>query len=203
MIIYASSSSIYGELGSRRSMSLKPQINPISVYSASKLSMELISKAYNYLYKIKFIGLRFFSVYGPWGRPDMFYYKFLDKFKAGKPIEIYNYRNHYRSFTYIDDVILNITKIINKFKTNKKKICEVFNIGNPQSIKLSKFILLIEKKLGRRSKKKYIKKHRADLLVTKCNVDREKRIFGHSVSVDLSDGLDKLISWHKSYYKWF
>tara|TARA_B100001123_G_scaffold414866_1_gene514821 strand:- start:1512 stop:2489 length:978 start_codon:yes stop_codon:yes gene_type:complete len=203
LIIYASSSSIYGEKGSKHSVSSKPQINPISVYSASKLSMELISKAYNYLYQIKFIGVRFFSVYGPWGRPDMFYYKFLDKLKAKKPIEIYNYGNHYRSFTYIDDVVLNLEKIINKFKLKKKKICEVFNIGNPSSIKLNKFISLLEKKLGKKAKKRYIKKHKADLLITKCNVIREKRIFDHSITVDLKSGLDNLIEWYKSYYKWF
>ena len=85
----------------------------------------------------------------------------------------------------------------------KEKICEVFNIGNPDSIKLNKFVSLLEKKLGKKAKKKYIKKHRADLLTTKCSIVRENKIFGHSIKVDLNTGLDNLISWYKHYYKWF
>ena len=114
LILYASSSSIYGEKGSKKSLSFKKQNDPISVYSASKLSMELISKVYNHLYNMNFIGIRFFSVYGPWGRPDMFYMKFLNKIRLNKTVHIYNKGMHYRSFTYIDDVILNLLKIIKK-----------------------------------------------------------------------------------------
>ena len=201
LIIYASSSSIYGEVGSKVSLSSRPQTNPISVYSASKLSMELISKAYNYLYKRNFIGIRFFSVYGPWGRPDMFYFKFLKSIRDDKPIEIYNFGNHYRSFTYIDDVILNLMKIINKFQNYKKSLCDVFNIGNPDSISLKKFIKVLEIKYGKKGNKKYMKKHPGDLIITKSAIKREKNIFNHEIKVSLNKGIEKLVNWHRSYYK--
>ncbi len=202
LIIYASSSSIYGEIGSKKSFSSVPQNKPISVYSASKLSMELISHAYNYLYKINFIGVRFFSVYGPWGRPDMFYIKLLQSIKKNKPIKVYNFGNHHRSFTYIDDVVLNLIRIINKFKNNKRPICDIYNIGNTKSIYLKKFINIIEKKMNKKSKKIYTKRSLGDLLTTKTNVNREKKMFGHETKVDLSDGIDELIKWFRSYYKY-
>tara|TARA_Y100000590_G_scaffold88179_1_gene98990 strand:+ start:3546 stop:4514 length:969 start_codon:yes stop_codon:yes gene_type:complete len=200
LIIYASSSSIYGESGSKMSISSKPQTNPISVYSASKLSMELISKVYNHLYKINFIGVRFFSVFGPWGRPDMFYLKYLMRTKRKTSIKIYNYGNHYRSFTYIDDVISNLLKIINKFK-NKKNICDVFNIGNPNSIYLKKFIKRIEKINKKIPNKIFIKKQLGDLSTTKANVKREEKLFNHQVKISLDKGIKNLISWFNSYYK--
>ena len=201
LIMYASSSSIYGEIGSKTSLSSQPQTNPISVYSASKLSMELISNAYHVLYKKNFVGVRFFSVYGPWGRPDMFYLKFLKNIKNNKSTEIYNFGNHYRSFTYIDDITLNLIKIINKFGDHKKKVCDVFNIGNPNSVSLKKFIKVLEAKYGKKGNKKYTKKHPGDLTITRSNVEREKNIFNHEIRVSLKEGVEKLVNWHRKYYK--
>ena len=201
LILYASSSSIYGETVSKSNLSSKPQTKPISVYSASKLSMELISNAYHFLYKKNFIGVRFFSVYGPWGRPDMFYLKFLKKIKLNKTVEIYNYGNHYRSFTYIDDVVLNLMKIINKFKNYNKSVCDVFNIGNPNSISLKKYIKVLEKVAGKKAEKKYIKKHPGDVTITRSNIRREKRIFNHQIKTTLNKGVEKLVNWYRLYYK--
>ena len=201
LILYASSSSIYGEINSKNSLSSKAQTNPASVYSASKLSMELISNAYHSLYKKNFIGVRFFSVYGPWGRPDMFYFKFLKNIKNNKLIEIYNFGNHYRSFTYIDDITLNLMKIINKFGNHKKRICDVFNIGNPNSVSLKKFIKVLEAKYGKKGNKKYTRKHPGDLTITRSNVEREKNIFNHEIRVSLKLGVEKLVNWHQKYYK--
>ena len=201
LIMYASSSSIYGEIGSKTSLSSQPQTNPISVYSASKLSMELISNAYHVLYKKNFVGMRFFSVYGPWGRPDMFYFKFLKNIKNNKSTEIYNFGNHYGSFTYIDDITLNLMKIINKFGNHKKRICDVFNIGNPNSVSLKKFIKILETKYGKKGNKKYTKKHLGDLTSTRSNVKREKKIFNHEIKVSLKKGVEKLVNWHRKYYK--
>ena len=199
LIIYASSSSVYGEVSSKKSISSKPQVNPISVYSASKLSMELISKVYNNQYNINLIGVRFFSVYGPWGRPDMFYMKYLNSIKSSKPIKIFNFGNHHRSFTYIDDVIFNLLKIINKFKN--KKVCEVFNIGNPNSIFLKNFIKALEKITKKKAKKVYINLQPGDLKTTKANILREKKIFKHETKTSLETGLRKLVDWYKNYYK--
>ncbi len=201
LIIYASSSSIYGEHGSKKSISSQTQNDPISIYSTSKLTMELISKVYNHLYKINFIGIRFFSVYGPWGRPDMFYLKFLRNIKLNKKIDIFNYGKHYRSFTYIDDVILNLVKIINKFGKKNTSICDVFNIGNPTSIHLKNLINIIEKKIGIKAKKRFIKKQPGDLTLTKSLITREKKIFGHQIKTNLNNGIDKLINWYNNYYK--
>ena len=201
LILYASSSSIYGEVGSKSILSSEPQTNPISVYSASKLSMELISKVYHSLYNINFIGVRFFSVYGPWGRPDMFYFKFLQRIKKNKSVEIYNFGNHRRSFTYMDDVVLNTIKLINKFMNNKKSVCDVFNIGNPQSVSLKNFIKVLEKISGKKAIKRYTKKHPGDLTITRSNVKREENIFNHEIKVNLNEGIKKLINWHKLYYK--
>ena len=201
LIMYASSSSIYGEVGSKMSLSSQPQTNPISVYSASKLSMELISNAYHSLYKKNFIGIRFFSIYGPWGRPDMFYFKFLKNIKNNKSTPIYNFGNHHRSFTYIDDVVLNLMKIINKFKNHKAVICDVFNIGDPKSISLKKFIRILETKYGKKGGKKYTRKHPGDITLTRTNVEREKKIFNHEIKVSLNRGIEKLINWYRSYYK--
>jgi len=201
LILYASSSSIYGEVGSKTSLSSQPQTSPISVYSASKLSMELISNVYHSLYKKSFVGIRFFSVYGPWGRPDMFYLKFLKNLKTNKSIEIYNFGNHHRSFTYIDDVVLNLMKIINKFKNRKKKICEIFNIGDPNSVSLKKFIKVLETVYGKVGNKKYTKKHPGDLIITRSNIKREKNVFNHEIKVSLNSGITKLVNWHRSYYE--
>ena len=163
--------------------------------------MELISNAYHVLYKKNFVGMRFFSVYGPWGRPDMFYFKFLKNIKNNKPTEIYNFGNHYRSFTYIDDITLNLMKIINKFGNHKKRICDVFNIGNPNSVSLKKFIKVLEAKYGKKGNKKYIRKHPGDLTITRSNVEREKNIFNHEIRVSLKMGVEKLVNWHQKYYK--
>ena len=201
LIMYASSSSIYGEIGSKTSLSSQPQTNPISVYSASKLSMELISNAYNSLYNLKFVGIRFFTVYGPWGRPDMFYYKFLKHIYNKKLIKIFNFGNHKRSFTYIDDVIDNLFRIINKFRNSKKSICEVFNIGNPNSIELKKFIKIIEDKVDRKALKKYTKKNLGEVTTTKANINRERKIFNHKIKVPVGKGVEKFIRWYQTYNK--
>ena len=150
---------------------------------------------------MKFIGVRFFSVYGPWGRPDMLYFKFLKNLKEKKSTEIYNFGNHHRSFTYIDDVVLNMMKIINKFRNHKKKICDVFNIGNPNSISLKKFIKVLETECDKKGNKKYTKKHAGDLIITRCNIKREKKIFNHEINVPLNKGIKKFINWHRSYYE--
>lgn len=201
LILYASSSSIYGENFSEVSLSTKTQNNPISIYSASKLTMELISKSYNAIHKLKFVGIRFFTVFGPWGRPDMFYFKLVKSIYKNKQINIFNFGNHKRSFTYIDDTIDNIIKIVNKFKSKKGNVCEVFNIGNPQSTNLKKFINIVEKKLNRKAKKKYIGRNIVEVIKTQANIHRERKIFSHKIKFNLNSGIEKFIAWYKTYNK--
>jgi len=197
LLLFASSSSVYGE--KKKSFSHLPQTKPVSVYAVSKLSMELLSNVYNSIYGLNILGLRFFTVFGPWGRPDMAYYKFTKSIIKNKAIEIYNKGNHARSFTYIDDVINNIFLILKKYRKVKSIKFDVFNIGNPRSISLMKFIKVLEKKLKIKAKKKYIKKQLGDVLVTYSNLKREKKLFRFKFSKNLEKGMDNFVNWFKKY----
>ena len=199
VLLFASSSSVYGEKGEKKSSNSSVD-KPISVYSASKISMELISNVYSKIYNINLIGLRFFTVYGPWGRPDMSYFKFLLMNKRKKPLEIYNYGKHQRSFTYIDDVILNLSKIINFYKKKKLKgVSSVFNLGNEKTIKLMDFIRTLEKVTNIKFKKKFVKKQLGDVEKTGANIKLEKNKFNLEFNHDLKEGLSKFYRWFKNY----
>ena len=190
LILYASSSSIFGNYGNKN---IKL---PESFYAATKKTMEDMSYIYNKIYNINIVGLRFFTVYGPWGRPDMSIYKFTKKIVSDSNIEVFNNGDHKRSFTYISDAIDNIQLIINKFSKKNKNVCEVFNIGNPRSIKLNKMIRILEKEINKKSKKIFTTKQLGDVDYTKANINREIKIFKSSYRVNLEDGI-------KIFYKWF
>jgi len=198
-VFYASSSSVYGD--DNKSLSNNLPQKPISVYAVSKLSMELLSQAYFSLYKIKCIGLRFFTVYGPLGRPDMAYFKFCKLITDNKKIEIYNHGKHKRSFTYIDDIINNLILLKNNLRKINFKKNSVFNIGNPKTESLDKFIKIIEKNLLKKSKKIYMKKQPGDVLNTKSNNKIEKKLFKFKYETKLENGIKKFISWFLKEYK--
>ena len=201
LILYASSSSVYGEKVSNKNSTF-PASKPISIYAASKLSMELISNVYCHLYKKNLIGLRFFTVFGPWGRPDMSYFKFFNLFLKNKKIFIYNYGNHSRSFTYIDDLINNISLVENYYlKRSKKAESSVFNLGNPKTISLKKLIKTMEKISGKKFKKKYTEKQPGDVIKTNANLKIEKKKFKLKFSYDLKNGMKIFYSWFKKYKK--
>jgi UDP-glucuronate 4-epimerase len=195
LFIYASSSSVYGDNKSE-SHSKNSALRPLSIYSASKISMELISNVYCNLYKKKFLGLRFFTVYGPWGRPDMSYYKFCNLVSENKAIEIYNYGNHSRSFTYIDDLVLNLIKIKDYIIKKKNISSDVYNLGNPKTIKLVTFIKTLEKIVGYSFKKKFIQKQPGDVNITKANLNIENKLFKLKFNYTLSSGLEKFYKWY-------
>ena len=199
VLLYASSSSVYGEKGEKKSSDSRVN-DPISIYSASKISMELISKVYSKIYKINLIGLRFFTVYGPWGRPDMSYFKFLMMNKRKKFLEIYNFGKHQRSFTYIDDVVLNLFKIINFYKKkNLRGESSVFNLGNEKTIKLMDFIKTLELVTNTKFKKKFIRKQLGDVEKTGANLKLEKNKFNLIFNHNLKEGLIKFYKWFKNY----
>jgi UDP-glucuronate 4-epimerase len=199
VLLYASSSSVYGEKGQKKLSNFNVN-KPESIYSASKISMELISNVYAKLYKINLIGLRFFTVYGPWGRPDMSYLKFLILNKNKKHIEIYNFGKHQRSFTYIDDLISNLFKIMNFYKRYKKKgESQVFNLGNEKNIKLMDFIKTLEKITSIRFRKKFLKKQMGDVEKTGANLKIEKKKFDLKFDYTLEKGLIKFYDWFKNY----
>ena len=196
-IFYASSSSIYGE----NPLSLSNLSQNLFRFTLSKLGMELISNVYFSLYNIKCIGLRFFTVYGPWGRPDMAYFKFCKLIFENKKIEIYNKGKHFRSFTYIDDVINNIlilSKKIKKINFNKNSI---FNIGNPKTESLNRFIKLIEKNLNKKAKKNYLKKQPGDVYKTKSNTLIEQKLFKFEFKISLERGIKKFVNWYLLKYE--
>ena len=153
-IIYASTSSIYGAQSKFPIKENFDTSNPTQLYAATKKSNEVIAASYNKLYGINTIGLRFFTVYGPWGRPDMAPIKFAKNILKGKPIEVFNKGNHFRDFTFVDDIVNGIFKIINKREKFSKN--KIYNIGNGKKVSLFEYINLIEKNLKKRAKKKFL-----------------------------------------------
>jgi UDP-glucuronate 4-epimerase len=196
--IYASSSSVYG--GNKiLPFSIKHRVdNPISLYAASKKSTELIAEYYSQLYKIKSVGLRFFTVYGPWGRPDMATFIFTKNILNGKPINIFNYGKMKRDFTYIDDIILGINGAIN---SKAKGLHTVYNLGNSNPELLLEFIKLIEKNLGMKAKKKLLPLQPGDVPSTFADISESKRDLKFKPTTQIKEGIPKFISWYKKYYK--
>ena len=196
--IYASSSSVYGGNKSLP-FSVKDRVdNPISLYAASKKSTELIAEYYSHLYKINSIGLRFFTVYGPWGRPDMATFIFTKNILNGKPINIFNYGKMKRDFTYVDDIISGIYGAIN-FKM--KKLHKVYNLGNSKSESLLEFIKIIEKNLNKKAKKNYLPLQPGDVPATFADISESTRDLKFLPKIEINDGIPRFIEWFKKYYK--
>ncbi len=201
--IYASTSSVYGI---QKKFPLKENFNtnhPIQLYAATKKSNELIANAYSHLFKINTIGLRFFTVYGPWGRPDMALFKFTKNILDRKKIKVFNHGKHMRDFTYIDDVIEIIYKIIYKNSKIKKnyKLPKIYNVGNGKKIKLKKYIDIIEKNLKIKSKKDFLSLQKGDAIITHCDNRLLKRDYNFSPRINVEEGIKKFLEWYISYYK--
>lgn len=197
-LIYASSSSVYGS-NKKIPFSIKDNVdNPISLYAATKKSNELMAHTYSHLFNLKTTGLRFFTVYGPWGRPDMALFLFTKAILNGEPINVYNYGKMQRDFTYVDDIISGIYKMITK-QTNKKY--SIYNIGNNNSVNLMDFINCIENKLNITANKKLMPIQPGDVSKTWANVDDLVNDFDYRPSTKIKDGIDKFIDWYIDYYK--
>ena len=203
-LIYASSSSVYG---SNECIPFKIQDNvdkPISLYAATKKSNELIAHSYSHLFKLNTTGLRFFTVYGPWGRPDMAYFLFVDAIVRGKPINVFNNGRMERDFTYITDIVEGVLKIITgsletRIRTNQ--YYKLYNIGNNKSIKLLEFIEEIEKNLNLKSVKKMMPMQLGDVEKTWANIDSLIEDYDYSPNTCISFGVKQFINWYKKYYK--
>ena len=194
-LIYASSSSVYG--GNKKiPFSVEDRVDdPISFYAASKRSNELIANTYSHLYGLHTTGLRFFTVYGPWGRPDMAMFIFADKISRGEKIEVYNNGNMKRDFTYIDDIINGIRASIDK---NYK--CEIFNLGNNKSEELMHIVSSIENSLGKKALIDFKPIQPGDVKKTNANIDKSKKLLGYAPTVNVDFGIKKFISWYKDYH---
>ena len=197
-LVYASTSSVYGSEKKSPLNENFPANDPIQFYAATKGSNELMAKAYSKIYKIKAIGLRYFTVYGPWGRPDMALFKFTKNILEKKPIQVFNHGNHLRDFTYVDDVSRATILALN---LNIKNNHEIFNIGKGKSDNLKKYISLIEKILNLKAKKKLLKLQTGDIKSTlACN----KKFYLYSKfkpKIKIEDGIRRFIEWYLWYYR--
>ena len=197
--IYASSSSVYG--GNKEfPFSISHRVdNPVSLYAASKKSCELITECYSKLFKIKSIGLRFFTVYGPWGRPDMATFIFTKKILEKKKIDIFNYGKMKRDFTYIDDIVDGIEGAIN-FDLKKEWFHKIYNLGNNNTESLLDFISIIESTLGIKAKKNFLPMQPGDVKETFADIKESKKDLKFFPKTKLKVGIPNFINWYKKYY---
>lgn len=194
--IYASSSSVYGDNKKMPFAESDPCEHPVSLYGATKKSNELVAYSYSKIFRLPTTGLRFFTVYGPWGRPDMALFIFTRKILEKSPIEVYNNGNMRRSFTYIEDIVDGIIKCL-----DKPFDCEIFNLGNNKSVTLMQYIETIEKKLGINSIKTLMPLQKGDVVATEASLDYVKEKIGFEPKTDIEIGISKFVDWFREYYK--
>ncbi len=192
--VYASSSSVYGLNQKQPFSETDPTDLPASLYGATKKSNELIAHAYHHLYGIAVTGLRFFTVYGPWGRPDMAYFSFTKNIHEGKPIPVYNAGEMFRDFTYIDDIVEGIIAAI-----DKSYPCEIFNLGNNTPEHVQELIYLIEKALGRVAIQELLPMQAGDVHTTFADIEKSRAMLGFSPKTPLPQGIENFIGWYLSY----
>ena len=208
-LVYASSSSVYGT-NKKVPYSTDDKVdNPVSLYAATKKSNELMAHAYSKLYKIPSTGLRFFTVYGPMGRPDMAYFKFTNKLVKGEPIQIYNMGDMYRDFTYIDDIVTGIVNVMQKTpkETEDGAPYKVYNIGNNNPESLMYFVdtleecLIAEGIINEKGRRELLPMQPGDVYQTYADVTELQNDFGFKPSTSLKDGLSAFDKWYKTYYQ--
>ncbi|UXN03590.1 NAD-dependent epimerase/dehydratase family protein [Bartonella sp. HY406] len=200
-IIYASSSSVYGS-NKKIPFSESDRVDgPVSVYASTKRAGELLANSYQHIHGLRSIGLRFFTVYGPWGRPDMAPWLFTDAILHQKPIKLFNYGDMMRDFTYIDDIVDGIIGAINRILNTENTIEPVYNLGNNRPSKLEEFVNLIEKWTNKAAIKQYEPMPAADVPMTYADITLAQRDLNFAPQTSLDDGLSKFISWFKAYHK--
>ena len=196
-LIYASSSSVYGA-NTKLPFSTSDHVDhPVSLYAATKKANELMAHSYSHLYDFATTGLRFFTVYGEWGRPDMSPFIFTRQILANKPIDLFNYGNHQRDFTYIDDIIEGILRVVDTSPTQPYRL---YNIGNSQPEQLLTFVETLEKHLGKTAIKNLLPMQAGDVQDTYADMDDMKRDFNYSPKTSLDEGLEKFVHWYKTFY---
>ena len=199
-LVYASSSSVYGNNKQIPFSTEHPTDQPVSLYAATKKSNELMAHSYNHLYNIQTTGLRFFTVYGPWGRPDMAYFLFTKAILRKEAIKVFNKGDMSRDFTYIDDIVEGIFRII-KSPIQSTPTHKVYNIGNASPINLMAFIETLEKKLGITAQKKFLPLQPGDLKTTWADVNDLVQDFGYQPNPSIEKGIGAFVDWYKKFYK--
>jgi UDP-glucuronate 4-epimerase len=213
-LVYASSSSVYG---ANTSMPFSVHDNvdhPLSLYAATKKANELMAHTYSHLYDLPTTGLRFFTVYGPWGRPDMALFKFTKKILAGEPIDVFNYGNHRRDFTYIDDIVEGVVRVMNTTPepnpdwsgddpdpATSRAPWRVYNIGNSRPIELMHYIEIIEDCLGKKAEKNLLPMQPGDVPDTYADVSALTEGVGYQPDTPIEEGVRKFVGWYRGYYK--
>ncbi|AQT68339.1 dTDP-glucose 4,6-dehydratase [Anaerohalosphaera lusitana] len=213
-LAYASSSSVYG-LNEQMPFSTSDNIDhPVSLYAASKKSNELMAHTYSHLFGLPTTGLRFFTVYGPWGRPDMALFLFTKAILEGRPIDVFNHGNMKRDFTYIDDIVEGVTRVIdnppagnpdwsgsNPDPSTSRAPYKVYNIGNSSPVQLMDFIEAIEKALGTKAEKNMLPIQPGDVPATWANVDDLVQNLGYRPNTPIQEGIDQFVKWYRWFYK--
>ena len=198
-LLYASSSSVYG-LNSKIPFSTNDKVDrPISLYAATKKSNELMAHAYSHLFNIHTTGLRFFTVYGPWGRPDMALFTFTKAISEGRPIHIYNNGDMRRDFTYVDDIIEGVIRAVDK-PSEVPNLYNIYNIGRGESVSLMEFVKEIEKNLGIEAEKKYYPMQDGDVSDTWADITEIQHQLNYKPKTSISEGIEKFIRWYTNFY---
>ncbi len=212
-LVYASSSSVYGA-NTNMPFSIHNNVDhPVSMYAATKKSNELMAHSYSHLYRLPTTGLRFFTVYGPWGRPDMSLFLFTKNILEGKPIDVFNYGNHRRDFTYVDDIVEGVIRCIDQVAEPSPQWSgdapdpgtsnapyRVYNIGNNAPVELMDFIGAIEKALGMTAEKNLLPLQLGDVPDTYADVQALVDDLGYKPATSIEDGIANFIAWYKDYY---
>jgi len=212
-LVYASSSSVYGA-NRKMPFALQDAVDhPVSLYAASKKANELMAHTYSHLYGLPTTGLRFFTVYGPWGRPDMSPILFADRISRGQPIDVFNHGHHSRDFTYIDDIVEGVIRTLDHPATpdpdydaehpdpaTSSAPYRVYNIGNDQPVQLMRFIELLEQHLGRTAEKNLLPMQPGDVADTWADVSALRHDVGYAPSTSIEDGVARFVAWYRAYY---
>jgi UDP-glucuronate 4-epimerase len=212
-LVYASSSSVYG-LNEKYPFSVRDNVDhPISLYAATKKANELMAHTYSHLYEIPTTGLRFFTVYGPWGRPDMALFLFTKAILEGKPIDVFNHGNMKRDFTYIDDIVAGVVKVLDNppegdphwsgrepDPSRSRSKYRLYNIGNNSPVELMRFIKVIEKSLGKKAVKNLLPMQPGDVPATWADVDDLVKDFGYASTVKVEEGVERFVKWYREFY---
>ncbi|MTC61492.1 NAD-dependent epimerase/dehydratase family protein [Providencia rustigianii] len=211
-LVYASSSSVYGITDQTPFSTDMPTDHPVSLYAATKKANELMAHSYSHLYQLPTTGLRFFTVYGPWGRPDMALFKFTKAILAGEPIDVYNNGNLSRDFTFIDDIVEGIIRISDIIPQADPENCSLspaqssapyrlYNIGNGQPVKLADFIAALEKSLGKKAIKNFLPMQAGDVYTTWADTEDLFKVTGYRPQVSIEQGVQAFVDWYQSYYR--
>ena len=203
-LVYASSSSVYGGNTKLPFSEADSVDHPVSLYAATKKANELMAHTYSHLYGLPTTGLRFFTVYGPWGRPDMSPFLFADAIINNKPIKVFNHGDMMRDFTYIDDIVEGVIRVLDKpatSSTNSGAPYRVFNIGNNQPEQLMDFIGLLESAIGKTAQKEFLPMQAGDVKATYADTSALKAWVGFKPHTPLNEGVEKFVNWYRQFYR--